>query len=148
VTQLGPVLTRLDGMSKKLEVDLPPLVTNANKFLVDGDAVVANFNTPESRERLDRCSTAARLLGEPEGRQHEREGSDRDARRQAVARFLGGPTVLPPSEDDILKSNKVLRLKQDVDVNAARLPRAPNRTQRTDRRIGLVVFYSSYQFVG
>jgi len=52
VTQLGPVLTRLDCMSKKLEVDLPPLVTNANKFLVDGDAVVANFNPPESRERL------------------------------------------------------------------------------------------------
>jgi hypothetical protein len=26
---------------------------------------------------------------------------------------------LPPSEDDILKSNQVLRLKKDVDVNAS-----------------------------
>jgi len=31
--------------------------------------------------------------------------------------FWGGSTVTPPSEDEILKSNQVIRLKPDVDVN-------------------------------
>jgi hypothetical protein len=33
--------------------------------------------------------------------------------------FWGGSTILPPSEDEILKSNQVLRLKPEVDVNAS-----------------------------
>jgi hypothetical protein len=33
--------------------------------------------------------------------------------------FWGGPTVMPPTENQILDSNKVLRLKPDVDVNSS-----------------------------
>ena len=32
--------------------------------------------------------------------------------------FWGGPTVPAPSENEVLKSNKVIRLTPDVDVNA------------------------------
>jgi hypothetical protein len=31
--------------------------------------------------------------------------------------FWGGSTIKPPSEDAVLDSNKVIRLKPDVDVN-------------------------------
>jgi hypothetical protein len=33
--------------------------------------------------------------------------------------FWGGSTVTPPSESEDLKSNQVIRLKPDVEVNAA-----------------------------
>jgi hypothetical protein len=32
--------------------------------------------------------------------------------------FWGGSTIKPPPEDEILKSNQVIRLKPNVDVNA------------------------------
>jgi ABC-type transporter Mla subunit MlaD len=118
VTQLGPVLTRLDALSQKLSTTVPPLIDHADKFLVDGDSLVANFNTPESRARLNDMLDALRVSTE----NLKVVSTNAKALTATLAVkpwrvFWGGPTVLPPSEDDILKSNKVLRLKPDVDVN-------------------------------
>jgi len=123
VTQLGPILTRLDGLSKHLEVSLPPLIGHADKFLQDGDSVIATFNTPESRERLNDMLDSLRVSTE----NLKVVSTNAKALTATLAVkpwrvFWGGPTVLPPSEDAILKSNKVIRLKPDVDVNAAAAP--------------------------
>jgi hypothetical protein len=98
---------------------LPPLMDHADKFLVDGDSLVANFNTPESRARLNDMLDALRVSTE----NLKVVSTNAKALTATLAVkpwrvFWGGPTVLPPSEDDILKSNKVLRLKPDVDVNS------------------------------
>lgn len=119
VTQLGPVLNRLDGLSQKLDGSLPPLIDHADKFLQDGDSVIANFNTPESRARLNDMLNSLRVSTE----NLKVVSTNAKALTATLAVkpwrvFWGGPTVLPPSEDQILKSNQVLRLKPDVDVNA------------------------------
>jgi ABC-type transporter Mla subunit MlaD len=123
VAQLGPVLDRLDTLSQKLSVSLPPLIDHADTFLVNGNSFIANFNTPESRARLEDMLNSLRVSSE----NLKVVSTNAKALTATLAVkpwrvFWGGPTVLPPSEDDILKSDKVLRLKPDVDVNADATP--------------------------
>ncbi len=126
VTKLQPVMDRLDGLSKKLDTSLPPLIDHADKFLQDGDGVVANFNTPEGRERLNDMLDSLRVSTE----NLKVVSTNAKALTATLAAkpwrvFWGGSTVTPPSEDDILKSKKVLRLKPDVDVNADQPSKKP-----------------------
>jgi len=119
VTKLQPVMDRLDGLSKKLDTSLPPLIDHADKFLQDGDSVVANFSTPAGRKRLNDMLDSLRVSTE----NLKVVSTNAKALTATLAEkpwrvFWGGSTVTPPSEDDILKSNEVLRLKPDVDVNA------------------------------
>jgi ABC-type transporter Mla subunit MlaD len=123
VSQLGPVLNRLDVLSQKMSTSLPPLMDHADKFLVDGDSVVANFNTPAGRERLNAMLDSLRVSTE----NLKVVSTNAKAITATLAVkpwrvFWGGPTVVPPSENEILESNKVLRLKPDVDVNDANAP--------------------------
>jgi ABC-type transporter Mla subunit MlaD len=119
VIQLGPVLTRVDKLSQNLEGTLPPLIGHADKFLQDGDSLVANFNTPQARAQLNQIVDSLRVSTE----NLKVVSTNAKALTATLAEkpwrvFWGGPTVKPPTEDAILKSNKVLRLKQDVDVNS------------------------------
>jgi ABC-type transporter Mla subunit MlaD len=123
VTQLGPVITRLDSLSQKLSSSLPPLIDHADMFLVNGNSLIANFNTPESRARLDQMLDALRVSSE----NLKVVSTNAKALTATLAVkpwrvFWGGPTVLPPSEDAILNSNHVLHLKPDVDVNSSATP--------------------------
>ena len=118
VTKLQPVMDRLDRLSQKLDTSLPPLIGHADKFLQDGDSVLANFNTPEGRKRLNDMLDSLRVSTE----NLKVVSTNAKALTATLAAkpwrvFWGGSTVLPPSEDEILKSNEVLRLKPDVDVN-------------------------------
>jgi ABC-type transporter Mla subunit MlaD len=120
VTQLGPVMNRLDKISASMETSLPPLMSHADKFLTDGDSVISNFNTPEGKRRLNEMLDSLKVSTE----NLKVVSTNAKALTATLAEkpwrvFWGGPTVLPPSEDEILKSNEVLRLKKDVDVNAA-----------------------------
>jgi ABC-type transporter Mla subunit MlaD len=119
VTQLQPVMKRLDLLSQNLQVNLPPLIGHADKFLQDGDSVISNFNTPEGRQRLNDMLDSLRVSTE----NLKVISTNAKALTATLAEkpwrvFWGGSTVTPPTEDAILKSNKVLRLKPDVDVNA------------------------------
>jgi len=120
VTQLGPVLDRLDKLSVNLETSLPPLMTHADKFLVDGDSVVQNFNSPEGKARLDDMLNSLRVSTE----NLKVVSTNAKALTATLAVkpwrvFWGGPTVLPPTEDEVLKSDQVIRLKPSVDVNGS-----------------------------
>jgi ABC-type transporter Mla subunit MlaD len=119
VTKLGPVMDRLDVLSQKMETDLPPLMNHADKFLLDGDSVMANFNTPEGRKRLNDMLDSLRVSTE----NLKVVSTNAKALTATLAEkpwrvFWGGSTIKPPPEDEILKSNQVIRLKPDVDVNA------------------------------
>ena len=116
-------LGRLDRLSTKLDAALPPLLDNGNKFLVDGDAVLANFDTPEGKARLNAMLDSLRVSTE----NLKVVSSNAKALTATLAEkpwrvFWGGPTVQPPSENAVLDSNKVIRLKPDVDVNAGQSP--------------------------
>jgi ABC-type transporter Mla subunit MlaD len=118
LTKLGPVMDRLDTLSQKMSSSLPPLMDHADKFLQDGDGVIANFNSPDGRQRLNDMLNNLRVSTE----NLKVVSTNAKALTATLAVkpwrvFWGGPTVLPPSEDEILKSNKVIRLKPDVDVN-------------------------------
>jgi len=120
VTQLGPVMDRLDKLSQNLETSLPPLMTHADKFLVDGDSVVSNFNSPEGKARLDDMLNSLRVSTE----NLKVVSTNAKALTATLAVkpwrvFWGGPTVVPPTEDEVLKSDQVIRLKPSVDVNGS-----------------------------
>jgi len=98
---------------------LPPLMDHADKFLQDGDDVLANFNSPAGRERLNAMLDSLRVSTE----NLKVVSTNAKALTATLAEkpwrvFWGGETVKPPSEDAVLKSNQVIRLKPDVDVNA------------------------------
>jgi ABC-type transporter Mla subunit MlaD len=118
VGQLGPMLDKFDKLSDKLSSDLPPLMDNANLFLVHGNHVMENFDTPEGRKRLNDMLDSLRVSTE----NLKVVSTNAKALTATLAQkpwrvFWGGPTVPPPSEDQVLKSNKVIRLKPEVDVN-------------------------------
>ena len=119
VTKLQPVMDRLDVLSQKMSTSLPPLMDHADKFLQDGDGVIANFNSPAGRERLNAMLDSLRVSTE----NLKVVSTNAKALTATLAEkpwrvFWGGPTVKPPPEDEILKSNQVIRLKPHVDVNA------------------------------
>jgi len=118
VTEVQPVLKRLDTLSGKMETTLPPLIDHADKFLQDGDSVIANLNTPESRERITEMLANLRVSTD----NLKVVSSNAKALTATLAAtpwrvFWGGPTVPAPPENAVLKSNKVIRLTPDVDVN-------------------------------
>jgi phospholipid/cholesterol/gamma-HCH transport system substrate-binding protein len=120
ITQLGPVLNRLDGLSQKLETDLPPLMDNANKFLQNGNSVLGNLSTPDSKQRINDVLANLRVATD----NLKVVSSNAKALTLTLAEkpwrvMWGGPTVQPPPESDVLKSDNVIPLKADVDVTPA-----------------------------
>jgi len=116
--QLGPMITRLDKLSTSMETSLPPLMTHADKFLVDGDSFISNVNTPETRQRITELIANLRVSTD----NLKVVSSNAKALTATLAQtpwrvFWGGPTVPAPSESEVLKSNKVIKLTPDVDVN-------------------------------
>jgi ABC-type transporter Mla subunit MlaD len=128
LTKLGPVMDRLDSLSQKMDKSLPPLMDHADKFLQDGDSVMANFDTPEGRQRLNDMLDSLRVSTE----NLKVVSTNAKALTATLAEkpwrvFWGGATVKPPSEDEVLKSTQVIRLKPDVDVNAATGKKTPSQ---------------------
>jgi ABC-type transporter Mla subunit MlaD len=120
ITQLGPVLNRLDALSQKMDTDLPPLMDNANKFLVNGNAVLGNLSTPDSKERINDVLANLRVATE----NLKVVSSNAKALTLTLAEkpwrvMWGGQTVKPPPESDVLKSNEAIPLKPEVDVTPA-----------------------------
>lgn len=120
ITKLGPMMDRFDSLSQKMETDLPPMLANANKFLVDGDGAISNFNTPETKERINTMLASLRVATE----NLKVVSSNAKALTATLAEkpwrvFWGGNTIAPPSESSVLKSDNVIPLKQDVEVDAA-----------------------------
>ena len=118
VTQLGPIMNRLDRLSSNLETSLPPLITHADQFLQSGNSVLANFNTPEGKKRLNEMLDSLRVSTENlKVVSTNAKALTADACRETVARFLGRPDR-PASHRGRHPSSRtmVLHLKQDVDV--------------------------------
>jgi len=120
LNKLGPVMDRLDVLSQKMSTSLPPLMDHADKFLQDGDSVMANFSTPAGRKRLNDMLDSLRVSTE----NLKVVSTNAKALTATLAEkpwrvFWGGSTVKPPPEDEVLDSNQVIRLKPDVDVNAS-----------------------------
>jgi ABC-type transporter Mla subunit MlaD len=126
VTKLGPALDKLDALGDKMSDELPTLMTNANKFLNDGDAVLANFNTPDGKKRLNDMLNSLRVSME----NLKVVTTNSKALTQTLAEkpwrvIWGGATVKPPPEKEVLDSNNVIKLKPDVDVDADQNPQPP-----------------------
>jgi ABC-type transporter Mla subunit MlaD len=118
VAKLGPALNKLTTLGDQMSAQLPPLMSHADKFLEDGDSVLANFNSPDGKARLNAMLDSLRVSTE----NLKVVSSNAKALTATLAEkpwrvFWGGATVPAPTEGDVLKSNKVIRLKPDVDVN-------------------------------
>jgi ABC-type transporter Mla subunit MlaD len=126
VDKLAPALDKAEKLIDTMSDSLPPLVDHGNKFLVDGDAALATFNTPEGRARLNEILDSLRVSTE----NLKVVSSNSKALTATLAAkpwrvFWGGPTVTPPTEDQVLKSDKVIKLKPAIDVNADESAKKP-----------------------
>lgn len=126
VTQLGPILDRLDTISQKLDTSLPPLMDHADKFLQDGDGVLADLNTSGSKENINELLTSLRISTE----NLKVVTTNAKALTATLADkpwrvFWGGSTIKPPPESEILKSDSVIPLKPEVEVNGPATTNAP-----------------------
>lgn len=118
LTNLGPVMNRLDSLSESMQNTLPPLMSHADKLMVDGDGVIANFNTPEGRQRLNELMANLRVATENlKVVSYNAKALTATLAQKPWRVFWGGSTVTPPSEADVLKSDKMVSGKPDVDVN-------------------------------
>ncbi len=120
IGQLQPIMTRLDSISSKMDTQLPPLIDHADKFLQDGDSVISNLNSPESKDRINTMLASLRVASE----NLKVVSSNAKALTATLAEkpwrvFWGGSTVQPPPEADVLKSNNVIPLTPNVDVNGS-----------------------------
>ncbi len=120
LSRLGPVMDRFDSLSQNLQSNLPPLMTHADKLMKDGDSVLANFNTPEGRERINNILASLSVATE----NLKVVSSNAKALTATLAAkpwrvFWGGTTVTAPTESQVLKSNSVIRLKPDVDDSSS-----------------------------
>jgi phospholipid/cholesterol/gamma-HCH transport system substrate-binding protein len=118
IDQLQPTMTKLGSLTDTLNTNLPGLTANANKFLVNGNDLLGEFNTPEGKKRLNDMLDSLRVSTE----NLKVVSSNAKALTATLAQkpwrvFWGGSTITPPTEDDVLGSSKVIRLKPDVDVN-------------------------------
>jgi ABC-type transporter Mla subunit MlaD len=119
VDKIGPALDKLQSLGDQMSTKLPTLIDNGNKFLKDGDDVLANFNTPDGKKRLNDLLNSLRVSME----NLKVVTSNAKALTQTLAEkpwrvIWGGKTVQPPPEDQVLDSNHVIRLKPGVDVDA------------------------------
>ena len=119
INKVAPALDKFTSLGDQMSSSLPPLMKHADKFITDGDAVLANFNSPEGKQRLNDMLDSLRVSTE----NLKVVSTNAKALTATLAEkpwrvFWGGTTVPAPSEDEVLKSNKVIRLKPDVDVNA------------------------------
>jgi ABC-type transporter Mla subunit MlaD len=123
LTTLGPVLDRFDSLSQSMQSQLPPLLSHADKLMKDGDGILANLNTPDSREKINELLTNLRYATE----NLKVVSSNAKALTATLAEkpwrvFWGGGTVQPPSESEVLKADRVTPPKGDVDVNSSSAP--------------------------
>jgi len=121
LTSLQPAVMRLDKLSEKLD----PMVTHADHFLQDGDSVMANLGSAESKERINNLLASLRVSSE----NLKVVTSNAKALTGTLAEkpwrvFWGGSTIKPPPESQVLQSDQVIPLKPEVDVNAASPPAA------------------------
>lgn len=132
VTQLGPILDRLDTLSQKLNTSLPPLMDHADKFLEDGDGVLADLNTTGSKENINELLNSLRVSTE----NLKVVTTNAKALTATLADkpwrvFWGGSTIKPPPESEILQSNSVIPLKPEVEVNGPASTTAPAPVKKT-----------------
>ena len=83
------------------------MLANADKFLQDGDGVIANFNTPAGRQRLNDMLDSLRVSTE----NLKVVSTNAKALTATLAEqpwrvFWGGPPVQPPPESSVLKSEQ------------------------------------------
>jgi ABC-type transporter Mla subunit MlaD len=112
LSNLGPVLDRLDSLSQNLTTNLPPLMAHADKLMSDGDSALANFDTPEGKERIR--ETLANLRVATENLKVVSSNAKALTATLAVKPwrvFWGGSTVTPPPESEVVNSDNAIPLK-------------------------------------
>jgi ABC-type transporter Mla subunit MlaD len=114
LAKLGPMMTRMDKITDQLE----PMMGHADKLMTDGDSLIDTVNTPEGRQRLqDIVASLAVSTENLKVVSYNAKALTATLAQKPWRVFWGGATVPPPSEDQALKSDKVIHLKPDVQVN-------------------------------
>jgi ABC-type transporter Mla subunit MlaD len=130
VNSLQPVMNRLDTLTQKLQTNLPAFMDHADKFMQDGDGLLSSFNTTGSKAQLRDVLTSLQVSTE----NLKVVSTNAKALTATLAQkpwrvFWGGSTITPPSESAVMKSDKALPLKPDVDVNGPSSDPAPAKAK-------------------
>ena len=112
LSNLGPVMNRLDSLSETLQNSLPPLLGHTDKLVLDGDSVLANFNSPEGKQRLNDLLLNLKIATENlKVVSYNAKALTATLADKPWRVFWGGTVVKPPTESQDLKSTTVIRLK-------------------------------------
>jgi len=123
LAKLGPMMGRLDKITDQLQPMIGQtgkLLTHADKLVLDGDSVIGTVNTPEGRQRLqDIVASLAVSTENLKVVSYNAKALTATLAQKPWRVFWGGSTVSPTPEDQALQSDKVIRLKPDVQVNSS-----------------------------
>jgi ABC-type transporter Mla subunit MlaD len=114
LARLGPILKRMDNITNQLQ----PMIGHADKLMTDGDSVISTINTPEGRQRLqDIIASLAVSTENLKVVSYNAKALTATLAQKPWRVFWGGSTISPPPENQALQSDKVIRVKPDVQVN-------------------------------
>jgi ABC-type transporter Mla subunit MlaD len=120
LTNLQPTMNRLESLSETLQNGLPPLMNHADKLMKDADGIVANFNTPEGKQRLIELMANLQVATENlKVISYNAKALTATLAQKPWRVFWGGQTVPAPPEDQVLKSQTLIHSKPDVDVSSS-----------------------------
>lgn len=120
LTNLGPVMNRLESLSETMQNNLPTLMNHADKLMRDGDGIVATLNTPEGRQRITELMANLQVATENlKVVSYNAKALTATLAQKPWRVFWGGNTVPPPPEAQVLKSPTLIHSQPDVDVNSS-----------------------------
>ena len=109
---LGPVMNRLDSLSETLQNSLPRCSATPTSWSMDGDSILANFNSPEGKQRLNDLMLNLKIATDNlKVVSYNAKALTATLADKPWRVFWGGNVVKPPTESDDLKSQTVIRLK-------------------------------------
>ena len=116
LARLGPIMKRMDAITDKLE----PMIDHGDKLLTDGDQVIEVINTPDGKQRLhDIMASLAVTTANLKVVSYNAKALTATLAQKPWRVLFGGTVQQPVPEEEALKSDQVVHLKPDVQVNSS-----------------------------
>jgi ABC-type transporter Mla subunit MlaD len=116
LSQLGPIMTKMDSITDQLQ----PMLAHGDKLLTDSDQVIDVINTPDGKQHLhDIMASLAVSTENLKVVSYNAKALTATLAQKPWRVFWGGATQTPVPEDQALKSETIVHLKPDVQVNSS-----------------------------
>lgn len=120
ITKLMPVVENLQGITVSLNQSLPTLTENLNDVMTETNSLLKITTTPENKERITRLLANLRVITDNLKVVTTNAKALTSTLAQKPWRLIwGGPTNPIPSEEEVMKSDKPVPIKNVIEVKPA-----------------------------